>query len=454
MRKLIDVKYIVCFVIYQCAAILFTACSNDMDMVDNVIAPTSNDIVRSDSVVMMMHINARKVDFDQNEEEAATRSTASLNAIGTIIYLRFHTSNGIAKGYAVCQGDDDWTLHLSGTMDKGKDMQVEIVYIDSEEQQLQTGDIIDVQDQAIFQDKEGVAFCSEDNQLYLSTLLKPIVGKLLYDIDDINGDSFPWLFHTYNICGISQYDTYNLFSGEFTEVNEYANKIKIHFYHEKENVIYGFLKKNSIIKVLSHYIEGNIRYKYLFSMTCREGFLALGKTGRITIPDIDFESSEENLKWTTGWNCEKVGGYVDPNLDESDSDEFGEWVDLGLPSGNKWCDEAYLKYQATNVCQWAKPWELPTKADYEELLENCRFQWMNNIMFGACGYVIIGPNDNYMYLFPFGRQLTSTGEIVEHRYIGYYPTSDGYMLTFSETEPPHIEKIGPDAYYTLYLIRK
>ena len=69
------------------------------------------------------------------------------------------------------------------------------------------------------------------------------------------------------------------------------------------------------------------------------------------------------------------------------------FVDLGLPSGTLWKDEnedcglcTYLEA----IKMYGK--DMPTKEQYEELKEKCRWIWDDN------GYKVIGPNGNWIFL--------------------------------------------------------
>ena len=68
------------------------------------------------------------------------------------------------------------------------------------------------------------------------------------------------------------------------------------------------------------------------------------------------------------------------------------YVDLGLPSGTKWRDmneEGFYTYDEA-VQKFGS--QLPTKAQYEELLNHSTWKWMGN------GYEVKGPNGNKIYL--------------------------------------------------------
>ena len=138
------------------------------------------------------------------------------------------------------------------------------------------------------------------------------------------------------------------------------------------------------------------------------------------------------------------------------------WVDLGLPSGLKWatCNvgasqpHGYGNYYAWgetttktsydqsnstarqqisdfsgNVtydaarANWGSTWRMPTKAEIEELINNCTWTWTTQI--GVNGYRVTGPNGKSIFLpaagFCDGSSRNSVGTL------GYYwsSTPDG-----------------------------
>ena len=152
-----------------------------------------------------------------------------------------------------------------------------------------------------------------------------------------------------------------------------------------------------------------------------------------------------------------------------------EYVDLGLPSGLKWatCNvgasspsdygsyfawgETFTKGEYTdsncrtfdrtfgdisgNVeydaarANWGGSWRLPTKAEFEELLNNC--QWTFITMGNHNGYKVIGPNGNYIFLpaagYRGGTILFSSGSSGLYWSSSPYDTKNSYVLYFSSS---------------------
>lgn len=128
-----------------------------------------------------------------------------------------------------------------------------------------------------------------------------------------------------------------------------------------------------------------------------------------------------------------------------------EYVDLGLPSGLKWAtcnvgastpgglgtDHSANGYDAARE-QWGGSWRLPTKAECEELLWNCDWQWIKDF-----GYKVTGPNGKYIYLPATryrrlgiaGDYLTSTPSDHMYYYTLYFTEDDHHMNSYWNNGP-------------------
>lgn len=108
-------------------------------------------------------------------------------------------------------------------------------------------------------------------------------------------------------------------------------------------------------------------------------------------------------------------------------------VDLGLPSGLKWADcnlgtssiksnGKYYDYEEYDVVEneWGNGWRTPTKTDFEELIEECEWEWIDNGD-GVAKYKVKGPNGNYIYLPAAGYRNNNI--LFEKGEYGYYATS-------------------------------
>ena len=147
----------------------------------------------------------------------------------------------------------------------------------------------------------------------------------------------------------------------------------------------------------------------------------------------------------------------DPYEDETTINGY-EYVDLGLPSGIKWAThnvgattpseagnyyawgEIVTKSEYTEAncttyqlnmedisgnpqydaarSEWGASWRMPTKEEFEELLNNCTWEW--EVLNGTGCKKVTGPNGNYIYLPISGYKY---GSSIYMESFGYYWTS-------------------------------
>ena len=145
-----------------------------------------------------------------------------------------------------------------------------------------------------------------------------------------------------------------------------------------------------------------------------------------------------------------------------------EYVDLGLPSGLKWatCNvgadspeefgdyyawgETYTKdgYDEDNcglwdvemediggnpeydvaTSEWGDDWRLPTKEDFNELVEECEWKWMKKK--GVYGMRVKGPNGNSIFLpaagYRYGTTLDHDGDYGSYLSSSPYESNSNY----------------------------
>lgn len=100
--------------------------------------------------------------------------------------------------------------------------------------------------------------------------------------------------------------------------------------------------------------------------------------------------------------------------------ETGEFTDLGTDIGG-------TKYDVAHV-RWGDGWRLPTKAEFEELLEKCTATWGTN--YGQLGYTLTGPNGNKIFLAVGGYKgveglvCNDPYDIMDLPYTSHYMTSN------------------------------
>lgn len=147
-----------------------------------------------------------------------------------------------------------------------------------------------------------------------------------------------------------------------------------------------------------------------------------------------------SVKWATcnvgASKPEESGGYYAWGETE-EKDDYGWWDTYKWCEGDecsmtKYCiDSYYGKIDNKMVLapeddvahvKWGGTWRMPTKAEMQELLDKCEWQWTNRR--GVYGYRVFGPNGNSIFLpaagFRYCTDLYDTG------YNGYYWSSSLY----------------------------
>lgn len=108
-----------------------------------------------------------------------------------------------------------------------------------------------------------------------------------------------------------------------------------------------------------------------------------------------------------------------------------EFVDLGLKSDTKWAVFNMTLPDGTDLLpgndlssevrkQWGNSWHMPSKADWEELMDNCFWSW--DVQGGMQGMLVRGVNGNTLFLPASG--YMAQGKIMQYNDYGTYWTSD------------------------------
>lgn len=80
-----------------------------------------------------------------------------------------------------------------------------------------------------------------------------------------------------------------------------------------------------------------------------------------------------------------------------DTDDNQNWINIGSEISGTEYDVAHVK--------WGGDWRMPTKAEMEELLENCTWTWTTYN--GVNGQKVTGPNGNCIFLPAVGYRLSA-----------------------------------------------
>lgn len=125
--------------------------------------------------------------------------------------------------------------------------------------------------------------------------------------------------------------------------------------------------------------------------------------------------------------------YVYGSFISSNNIDGHDYVDLGLPSGMVWAatnygsnsESSYGTYVSWNsndvVSQnWGSKWKTPTRANYQELINNCIWTWESKN--GINGYRVTGKNGSSIFMPAAGFQILGNNQMVGSQL--YYWTSN------------------------------
>lgn len=178
---------------------------------------------------------------------------------------------------------------------------------------------------------------------------------------------------------------------------------------------------------------------------------------------LGMSSKSFNTSYEIYLECENTSDYNNKPLSGVHNNH--EWIDLGLPSGLLWatCNigatnpedygdlfaygETRSKsvfgnnnyYSSSYGClsysndaasvNWGRGWRMPTKIEFEELINNCTWKWVTQN--GKKGYKVIGPNGNSIFL-PAAGYSPDNGRHCTERNGTYWSSnagSDGHAWT-------------------------
>ncbi len=159
-----------------------------------------------------------------------------------------------------------------------------------------------------------------------------------------------------------------------------------------------------------------------------ESYLVNIETGQMTNPATQFANVMDGDYSTLQSPCNALAKEMLGDLKSSPSqqpisksskisipsNETAVYIDLGLPSGTLWKskneDDGLLNYEQATLFYGRN---LPTKNQWEELLNLCIWTWKDN------GYLVVGPSRESLFLPAEGYSLCSGSEYYKGTY-GYY----------------------------------
>lgn len=170
----------------------------------------------------------------------------------------------------------------------------------------------------------------------------------------------------------------------------------------------------------------------------------------VTPKKVDYDSLDISNLPTTGTIkiiLKSTGSTIQIPISDLESFEIfdpyngHDYVNLGLPSGTFWATCNFEAEQPTDVgtyystnnigndivqTQWKGGWSTPKKANIEELIEKCNWEWNPT----DHGFIITGPNGNSIFLPASGYK---DGEnIIDAENAGFYWTNNIFTTDSKE----------------------
>lgn len=376
-------------------SILLTSCTNDIEMYEDEDKALHT---------VTMTLNGSFVDFD----DISTRASSKEWENGNTLFLEFYTSKGNVYGKAVYNENTngEWIVSYYGTLDKNSEMKVNATFFDDPSLKFEQDVVTLSPTTAMYWTEEfGKAVYSSSNELSITITIKPGGSRIRFK--GIPGDNIAVGGINFSECFYPDSFTYD-YSEDFAylTVNESGYTDYLYDYNE--------IIRTKQIKINKQEEDG---WDYLYTMDCTEDMLAMGKSGWLNIPTptkrngwaMKQVSGEENghmwvdlgLPSGTLWADENVGADIAQwQEDENESNVFGEFYHWGQTPSRTGClgndDIQGSTTYDTAKALWKGSWVIPSKADYEELLDFCTIMNMENVYESISAVIICGSTGESM----------------------------------------------------------
>ena len=309
---------------------------------------------------------------------------------GDRIYIRFLGGSSTITGCAEYSATGSWTLSYSGTFAEGTGQKCEVYYFENATHKSNTQVELTAHS-AVYECSAG-SYIFNGEDMGISAQLSPKTGRVRFVSDSER---------SFTLSGISCYTSFNLGSKSFASS---SSALKLSTAQQGEEYssgyVYGFYSDENTREI--KLMIDNASYVRTFPLS----MLQAGKSGYITALTAD-----NNEGWEVILHTGTLNGHA--------------WVDLGLPSGLKWATynvgasspEGYGNYYAWGETttkssytednsttsgkemsdiggnatydvarkQWGSSWRLPTKAEFEELLDEDNCTWELTTQSGVNG---------------------------------------------------------------------
>ena len=336
------------------------------------------------------------------------------------------------KGVAKYSADSrEWTLSYYGTINSGNGKECEVTFFDGA---VHSDSIVSLnQHMAAYKSTSASYHCTADGAIILTARLAPESGRIRFVSD--NSCSF-------TLKGLS----YNVSYASDGSVVTSAAPLSLSTVWGSEmcatDYIYASFADGSCALEV---VNGD----YIYTKEFPSEMLDTPNSGLIKLPTESehegwsvkdktvYEAVDLGLPSGLLWAAYNVGAtspeeyggyyawgeiYTKEGYNEGNCSTYG--VELGDISGNPAYDAA--------AANWGGSWRMPTDIEFQELIDNCTWNWTT--INGVSGYEVVGPNGNNIFLpaagYRFGTSLRSDGSYGDYWSSSPRGTGTAYYLYF------------------------
>ncbi len=394
---------ILAFMAVCTASVAWISCSSDLE-------ETPASVPHGEEQTAVMHLEAGKPSY------AGKRAASAEWNEGDVVYLRFYQADGatVICGKATYSAATSlWSVSYYGNLATGNTYKCEAFYF-TDATAEDNFNITMTPTSCAYEDL-AASYLVDGGELFVTASLSPKTARMRF---------MGTAGQKISVQKIVYHTTFNLKENSYATSSEQVDlQVGEDGYTP---YMYGSLEESNEITVRDIYYE--------YTKTFDPAKFAPGESGYITMP-----SQVENKGWSqtyyypenaidlglsVRWAKTNVGASISTN-----SGIFCAWGDpegtYNLTSTNYNRDVSEIagnpEYDiATNL--WNERWQIPTKEQWQELIDECTWEYQHDSDHNLHGYLVTGTNGNSIYL-PMYNYIIGTNEPGESEYPGYYWSS-------------------------------
>ncbi len=403
------------FMAVWAALTAMVSCSNDTDEI-TILPDAQEEKVEHKAV---MHLTGGLRSYTSKKE------TTTEWKDDDVILLRFYQADGetVVCGKAIYDASSSaWDISYYGNLATGSTLKCEAFHFVNAT--LYDNYSVLMEPNSCAYVDYNASYIVDGGELYVNAILAPKTARMRIQ-GKANGK-----VNVSNITYNTYYSlTYNTF---LTESKTIKTTIGSDGYTP---YIYGSLGEDNKITLDDMY--------YRYTKTLNAADFTAGQSGYIVMP-----SQEENKGWTSEYyypeNSVDMGLSVRwASLNVGASDQYGAGYNCswGDAYGVNTSVSTNYNYGVTQIAGdpaydiatflWGERWQIPTKEQWQELIDNCTWTYAYNSDKQVYGYTVTANNGNSIYL-PFYFYTIETGTVSSSSSSGYYWTSTPRFTTSND----------------------